>query len=61
MTVEMGNPKYMEDEDPIIQEAFDIFMEDYELDLEMSFEDILYEMFAAGFETALELLDEDDD
>lgn len=60
MTVEMGNPEYMED-DTIIQEAFDSFMEEYELDIEMSFEDILYEMFAAGFETALELLDEDDD
>lgn len=48
-------------EDQVIQDAFDIFMEDYELDTSMSFEDMMYEMFASGFETALELLDDEDE
>ena len=48
-------------EDSIIQDAFDLFMEDYELDTSMSFEDMMYEMFASGFETALELIDNDED
>jgi hypothetical protein len=48
-------------EDTIIQDAFDLFMEDYELDTSMSFEDMMYEMFASGFETALELIDDNDE
>jgi len=47
------------DGDEIIEEAFDVYMEDYGLDTAMSFEDILYEMFAAGFESALELQKEE--
>ena len=44
-------------EDAIIQDAFDNFMEEYELDMSMSFDDMMYEMFATGFETALALVD----
>jgi len=44
-----------------IQEAFDELMSDYELDSTMSIEDMLYEMFASGFEVAVETLNDDDD
>ena len=60
MTVQMGNPVDM-NEDDIIQYAFEAYMEDYELDTEMAFADILYEMFAAGFESAIELIAEEDE
>ena len=44
-----------------IQEAFDELMSDYELDSTMSIEDMLYEMFASGFEVAVETLNDDDE
>ena len=55
MTVQMGNPVDI-DEDGMIQDAFEEFMQSYELEMEMMLEDILYEMFAAGFESALEYI-----
>lgn len=39
----------------VISISFDEFMETYELDPKMSFEDILYEVFSAGFEDGIEL------
>jgi hypothetical protein len=36
-------------------------MSDYELDSTMSIEDMLYEMFASGFEVAVETLNDDED
>ena len=39
----------------VISFSFDEFMETYELDPKMSFEDILYEVFSAGFEDGIEL------
>jgi hypothetical protein len=45
----------------VISVSFDEFMETYELDPKMSFEDILYEVFSAGFEDGIELEDEEDD
>ena len=48
-------------EDEIIQEAFDEVMSNYELDTEMSIEDLLYEMFANGWETAIAVYSEVED
>lgn len=48
-------------EDEIIQEAFDQVMSDYELDTEMSIEDLLYEMFANGWETAIAVYSDAED
>lgn len=48
-------------EDDIIQEAFDEVMSDYELDSEMSIEDLLYEMFANGWEMAIEVYSDAED
>jgi len=44
----------------VISVSFDDFMETYELDPKMSFEDILYEVFSAGFEDGIELEAEED-
>jgi hypothetical protein len=44
----------------VISVSFDEFMETYELDPKMSFEDILYEVFSAGFEDGIELEAEED-
>jgi len=48
-------------EDKLIQDMFDDVIEGYELDMEMNLEDMLYEMFAMGFETALAVLEHGDD
>jgi hypothetical protein len=37
----------------VTQDKFDDLMSDYELDSTMSIDDMLYEMFALGFETGL--------
>jgi hypothetical protein len=38
-----------------IESAFEAVMEDYELDAEGSIQDMLFDMFASGFDAALEL------
>jgi hypothetical protein len=48
-------------EDDIIQEAFDEVMSEYELYSEMSIEDLLYEMFANGWEMAIEVYSDAED
>ena len=50
-----------DEDDSVVQDAFDNFMEDYELDSTMSIEDMLYEMFYVGFETALMMLEEEEE
>lgn len=53
------------DIDTVVEEYFDSFMKDYELDTEASINDMLFEFFAEGFVAALEaadgLLDEDEE
>jgi hypothetical protein len=49
------------DYETMVEESFDIFIEDFELDSEGSINDMLFELFAAGFESAIELLSDDDD
>jgi len=58
MTNQVEETQVEEIEDDIIQEAFDEVMSEYELDSEMSIEDLLYEMFANGWEMALEVYSE---
>ena len=45
----------------IVEDAFEAFMEDYELDPEGSINDMLFEVFCAGFEqgTGIELEEEE--
>jgi hypothetical protein len=61
MTNQVEETQVEEIEDDIIQEAFDEVMSEYELDSEMSIEDLLYEMFANGWEMAIEVYSEAED
>jgi len=61
MTNQVEETQVEEIEDDIIQEAFDEVMRDYQLDSEMSIEDLLYEMFANGWEMAIEVYSEAED
>jgi hypothetical protein len=40
--------------DDILENSFDAFITEYELDPEGSINDMLFELFAAGFEAAIE-------
>ena len=42
----------------MVEDGFENFMADYELDPEGSLNDMLFELFVAGYEAALELLEE---
>jgi len=45
----------------VTQDKFDEIMNKYELDGTMSIEDMLYEMFALGFETGLVFINEEEE
>jgi hypothetical protein len=45
----------------VVEDNFEAFMESYELDPEGSIVDMLFELFAAGFDAAVEEIEEDDD
>jgi len=49
------------DDDAVIGELYDELMKDYELDPSMTFDEILHEMFAYGFEAAMSLAEDDDE
>lgn len=42
-----------------IEDLFDLVLEDYELDISMTFEDILFEMFSYGFEAGVGVMSEE--
>jgi hypothetical protein len=42
----------------LVEDAFDNFIAEYELDPEGSINDMFYELFLAGFEAAIELMDD---
>lgn len=42
----------------IIESAYEDFIKEHELDMTMTLDEILFEMFAAGFEISLELNEE---
>jgi len=42
----------------MVEDGFDNFMAEYELDPEGSLNDMLFELFVAGYEAAFELLEE---
>jgi len=60
MTVKMGEVEE-NNEDNLLQEEFDNLLEDYEMDLSMPLEDIMYEMFALGWETAMMYSEEEEE
>ena len=45
----------------VIEGHFETFMEGFELDSEESLSEILFELFAAGFDAAVEDMDDEDD
>jgi hypothetical protein len=47
--------------DSVIEEAFESFIEEYEMDTTASIEDMLYEFFAEGFVMALDAEEEEDE
>jgi hypothetical protein len=49
------------DYEEVVENAFDEYIEDYELDSEGSINDMLYELFLAGFEAAMDLMDDDEE
>ena len=49
------------DFDEIVEATFDNFIAEYELDPEGSINDMLFELFSAGFESAIEFMDDDDE
>ena len=44
----------------IVEPLFEDFLKDFEIDPEGSLNDMLFEVFCAGFETALEVTHEED-
>ena len=44
-----------------VEMAFDEFIAEYELDAEGSINDMFYELFLAGFEAAVNMMDDDEE
>jgi hypothetical protein len=44
----------------LVEDYFETFMESYELDPEGSINDMLFELFVAGFEAALDITEEEE-
>lgn len=44
----------------IVEDTFETFLSDYELDPEGSLNDMLFELYVAGFEAALEAVGDDE-
>ena len=45
----------------LVENAFDEFISEYELDPEGSINDMFYELFLAGFEAAIEMMESDEE
>ena len=45
----------------LVENAFDEFISEYELDSEGSINDMFYELFLAGFEAAIEMMSDNDE
>lgn len=45
----------------LVENAFDEFISEYELDPEGSINDMFYELFLAGFESAIEMMGNDEE
>ena len=45
----------------LVENAFDEFISEYELDPEGSINDMFYELFLAGFEAAIEMMENDEE
>jgi len=45
----------------LVENAFDEFISEYELDPEGSINDMFYELFLAGFEAAIEMMGNDEE
>ena len=45
----------------LVENAFDEFISEYELDPEGSINDMFYELFLAGFESAIEIMENDEE
>lgn len=54
------NNNEMQEAFEMVEEAFENFMADYELDPEGSINDMLFEVFCAGFEQAIDLDSEEE-
>jgi hypothetical protein len=44
----------------LVEDYFETFMESYELDPEGSINDMLFELFVAGFEAAIDITEEEE-
>jgi len=49
--------RYME----IVEAAFDDYIVEFELDTEGSIDDLFFEIFSAGFDSAMEMMDDEED
>jgi len=45
----------------MVEDCFDNFIAEYELDPEGSINDMFFELFLAGFEAACEMMDDEED
>ena len=45
----------------MIEDCFDNFIAEYELDAEGSLNDMFFELFLAGFESAMEMMDDEEE
>ena len=48
------------DLDAIIEEAYDDFMEDFQIDPNGSINNMLFELFAAGFDSCYDMIDDEE-
>ena len=51
----------MSEVEDLVENAFDEFISEYELDPEGSINDMFYELFLAGFEAAIEMMGNDEE
>ncbi len=57
----MGEVEVEVQVEDLVENAFDEFISEYELDPEGSINDMFYELFLAGFESALEMMGNDEE
>jgi len=57
----MSNTTIEPEVEDLVEAVFDEFIAEYELDPEGSINDMFYELFLAGFEAAINMMDEEEE